>query len=77
MGVILEINSVKCLKCGKTLTSTSRHDFQMCSCPNKTFCDGGHDYQRIGGVNMKKIAVFDNESKKYIKWQKHMETTND
>ena len=65
------INSVKCLQCGKILTSTFRHDFQMCDCPNQTFCDGGNEYQRVGGVLMEKIAVFDNKSKEYIEWQKH------
>lgn len=70
------MNSVKCLQCGKVMTSTYRHDFQMCDCENQTFCDGGDDYCRIGGVDMEKIAIFDNKTKKYIKWQKHVETTN-
>jgi len=39
----------------------------MCGCENKTFCDGGHDYCRCGGVDMEKIAVFDNKKKEYIK----------
>jgi hypothetical protein len=32
-----KMNSVKCLQCGKILTSTYRHDFQMCDCENQTF----------------------------------------
>lgn len=71
------MNSVKCLQCEKILTSTYRHDFQICNCPNQTFCDGGNDYCRIGGVDFEKIAVYDNKTKKYIKWQKHTETVND
>jgi len=61
------INSVKCLNCGKVLVSTHRHDFQMCDCENKTFCDGGQDYCRYGGVDFEKIAVFNNKTKEYVK----------
>lgn len=60
------INSVKCLQCGEVLTSTYRHDFQMCHCENQTFCDGGSDYSRIGGADFKKIAIYDNNLQKYV-----------
>lgn len=60
------MNSVKCLQCGKVLTSKYRHDFQMCDCENQTFCDGGYDYQRIGGLDFKMIAVYNNKLQKYV-----------
>lgn len=69
------MNSVKCLQCGKILISKYRHDFQMCSCENQTFCDGGNDYCRIGGVDMDKIAVYDNVIKEYIQWPNHVKET--
>lgn len=57
------MNKVKCLECGQILESKFRHDFQECSCPNRTFCDGGEDYQRVGGKDMMKIFVFKNQEK--------------
>jgi DNA-directed RNA polymerase subunit RPC12/RpoP len=50
---------VKCLECGKVLESLSRHDFVECGCPNGTFVDGGGDYCRYGGVDMKKIELIE------------------
>lgn len=68
------MNSVKCLQCGKIMTSTYRHDFQMCDCENQTFCDGGNDYCRIGGKDMDKIAVFNNKTKEYVQWAKTLDS---
>lgn len=51
------MNRVKCLQCGRILTSKHTHDFQQCKCSNKTFTDGGDDYQRFGGVDIKLIEV--------------------
>jgi len=48
-------NRVKCLVCGEVLESKYRHDFQMCSCENQTFTDGGTDYFRRGGMDMMKV----------------------
>ena len=64
------MNSVKCLQCGAILISTHTHDFRMCSCDNQTFCDGGDDYSRVGGADFKKIAVYNNDLKEYIKMDK-------
>lgn len=60
------INSARCLQCGEILTSKFKHDFQMCSCENQTFCDGGSDYQRVGGVDFEKITIYDNKLGEYI-----------
>lgn len=69
------MNSVQCLQCGKILISTFRHDFQICDCPNQTFCDGGNDYHRIGGVDFEKIAVYNNTTKKYVPWRNRNKET--
>ena len=55
MNAKLTYNAVKCLRCDTILESTHRHDFRSCHCPNRTFVDGGHDYQRFGGVNIRLI----------------------
>lgn len=54
----LTINAVKRLACGKVLHSKHRHDFRMCRCDNETFVDGGLDYQRVGGKDLSKVAVY-------------------
>ncbi len=50
-------NVIKCLQCSIVLVSNYRHDFTECKCPNQTFIDGGYDYFRCGGKDMKKIEV--------------------
>ncbi len=50
-------NVIKCLSCGTVLVSNYRHDFKQCGCKNGTFIDGGHDYLRCGGKDMKLIEV--------------------
>lgn len=62
----LAMNAVKCLACGKVMESTYRHDFRSCNCPNHTFVDGGLDYQRFGGQDMKLVAVY--RDGEYINW---------
>ena len=52
---VLTKNSIKCLVCNTILESKHRHDFVMCQCPNKTFNDGGLDYQRVGGKDLNLI----------------------
>ena len=47
---------VKCLECGAILISKTVHDFVRCKCPNGTFADGGNEYLRFGGVDMKQIV---------------------
>ena len=51
-------NIVFCTGCGKELESKYTHDFQQCKCENGTFCDGGTEYQRIGGKDLSKIQVW-------------------
>lgn len=48
---------IECLSCGKVLVSFNRHDFKCCGCKNDTFIDGGSDYLRCGGKDLKKIKV--------------------
>lgn len=50
-----KINIAVCLQCGYILHSKHRHDFVQCPCPNKTFTDGGNDYFRRGGMDLKLI----------------------
>lgn len=46
MGRIIR-NAAKCLDCGITVESRTRHDFQSCGCGN-LFVDGGKAYLRMG-----------------------------
>ena len=57
------MGKVKCLSCGVVLESKYRHDFQTCDCENGTFVDGGNDYTRIGGADLKLIEVVPAEAK--------------
>ncbi len=58
----LKRNVVFCTSCNMELESFYTHDFQQCGCDNKTFCDGGTEYQRIGGVDMSLIQVLNTTS---------------
>ncbi len=53
----LKRNVVYCTNCYTELESFYTHDFQQCKCENETFCDGGTEYQRIGGKDLTKIKV--------------------
>lgn len=48
---------IKCLACRRILVSFHRHDYKVCGCPNSTMIDGGHDYVRYGGKNLRLIQV--------------------
>lgn len=61
------MNKIRCLNCNTILESKFRHDFQRCSCENHTFCDGGNEYQRLGGVHFSLIEVWDNKLNKFIR----------
>lgn len=58
-GSAILVNSAQCRTCGDVVTSTSRHDFVMCSCKS-VFVDGGFSYIRRGGdpENIKDLSVF-------------------
>ena len=42
----MKINAIKCLGCGDTIFSRSRHDFRTCTCKNLSI-DGGFDYSKV------------------------------
>ena len=48
-------NAIKCLECGETIVSRSRHDYVTCKCPNGAMVDGGNEYERYGAMDMDKI----------------------
>lgn len=54
-------NRIKCLECGEILESKFTHDFQQCSCQNRTFVDGGDEYCRYGGFDVEKIYFMNDE----------------
>lgn len=58
-----KMSKLKCLQCGQILESKFRHDFQSCTCSNKTFVDGGFDYCRAGGVRLDLIEYLADETK--------------
>ncbi len=53
---------LKCLQCGEILESKSVHNLVRCSCENKTFLDGGGEYCRYGGVDLKKIQIIEDDT---------------
>jgi len=55
----LVYNAVKCLECGETIVSYSRHDYKTCECPNSAMVDGGTAYGRYGAMDMSKIVKID------------------
>ena len=48
---------IQCLQCKTVLVSFHRHDYKTCACPNETMIDGGRDYLRCGGKDLKQIKV--------------------
>jgi len=50
-------NATKCLECNKTIVSYSRHDYNICGCPNEAMVDGGNEYERYGAKDMDKIET--------------------
>ena len=52
----LVYNAVTCVDCLDTLVSYNRHDYKVCRCDNQTMVDGGVDYVRYGGKDMKKVV---------------------
>jgi len=60
----LVYNAVTCVDCLDTIVSYHRHDYKTCRCENQAMVDGGTDYIRYGGKDMKKVvhhAVYDDE----------------
>ena len=52
---------VKCTNCNTTMQSMHRHDFVSCRCSNQTFVDGGSDYLRCGGVDLRFVTVVEDD----------------
>lgn len=50
-------STATCKKCGDVLVSRYRHDYVMCTCDNKTMLDGGTDYQRFGGKDIRLVDL--------------------
>ena len=50
-------NAIKCLECGETIVSRSRHDYVTCGCPNEAMVDGGNEYERYGAMDMDNIEA--------------------
>lgn len=48
---------VHCLECDTVLYSLNRHHYHKCGCENETMVDGGRDYIRYGGKDMKKVRI--------------------
>lgn len=53
----LVYNAVKCLKCGEILESLFGYDYKRCKCENHTMVDGGLEWGRYGGVDLKKVKL--------------------
>lgn len=64
---MIKTNKIRCRECKTILESKTIHDLKQCKCKNKTFVDGGHDYQRIGAVNMNKVDIWDDKEKIFKK----------
>ena len=52
----LVYNAVTCVECLETIVSYHRHDYKLCGCKNEAMVDGGIDYIRYGGKNLKKVV---------------------
>jgi hypothetical protein len=50
-------STATCKKCGDVLVSRYRHDYIMCTCDNKTMLDGGLEYQRFGGKDIRLVDL--------------------
>lgn len=48
------VTGVQCPKCGEKIWSRHRHDFRHCKC-GAIFVDGGREYLRYGGQDLKSI----------------------
>jgi len=55
----IQVNKIKCKRCGDIIESTYRHDYKVCKC-GSVAVDGGHDYLRRGGCreNWEELSVF-------------------
>lgn len=49
------MGKIRCTNCNTVLTSVHVHDWVSCGCSNGTFIDGGNDYIRCGGKDLRFI----------------------
>lgn len=56
------MGKIRCTNCNTVLESKHRHDFVSCGCSNGTFVDGGKDYLRCGGKDLRFIEVIEDDS---------------
>lgn len=52
-----KLTGLACMECGEVMVSIHRHDYNMCSCPNQAFADGGRDYFRAGAKSLAKTQT--------------------
>lgn len=55
-------NRARCMSCGDTIESLSRHDFVRCKC-GRIAVDGGNSYRRLVYVDPSDIAVVHDNDK--------------
>lgn len=48
----------RCKQCGTVLQSLHVYDYKKCGCPNEAMVDGGLEYQRYGGMDMKMVEPY-------------------
>jgi len=53
------MGKIRCTNCNTVLTSLFRHDYNSCGCSNGTFVDGGKDYLRYGGMDLRFIEILE------------------
>lgn len=53
------MGKIRCTNCNTIIESKYRHDFVSCGCSNGTFVDGGMDYLRYGGKDLRFIEVIE------------------
>lgn len=51
------VSTVTCPGCKVEFYSRARHDYRLCGCPEETMVDGGFDYLRYGGKDLKAIVT--------------------
>lgn len=51
-------NKILCMVCLTEVESKTRHDYQVCGCPQGTMIDGGDDYTRAGGKDLAKVKMY-------------------
>jgi len=61
------MGKIRCTICNTILESKSRHDFKQCHCENGSYVDGGDNYTRVGGADIKNIEVWSTELNQWVR----------